>query len=58
MKVKFSELKPGDIFLFNGHRMKKNKDTTAIFVDTSGKHQGWTHMGINDMCEVVVKETK
>ena len=58
MKVKFSELKRGDIFFFNGYWMKKNKDGTAIFIDESGKHLAWTHMGYDDMCEVVVKETK
>ena len=58
MKVKFSELKHGDIFLFNGYRMKKNKETTAFFIDENGKHLEWTHMGFNDMCEVVVKETE
>jgi len=29
-KVKFSEIAKGSIFWFNGHRMKKNKETTAF----------------------------
>ena len=51
MKVKFKEIKPGEIFWFNGQRMKKNKEFTAIFVNADGSHTGWTHMGINDICE-------
>ena len=51
-KVKFSEIAKGSIFWFNGYRMKKNKETTAFFIDETGKHLEWTHMGINDICDL------
>ena len=51
-KVKFSQVAIGVIFRFNGHRMKKNKSGTAIIIDKNGNHLGWTHMGINDLCEL------
>ena len=51
-KVKFSEIAKGSIFWFKGYRMKKNKETTAFVIDKNGKHLEWTHMGINDICEL------